>query len=164
MSEIELTVVLIKPDALLRGLMGRIIQRFEEAGLKIVNLTMRVMDDELIRLHYHDLEERAGSAVYRAVASNMKLGPTVALLVEAVDAVANVRRLIGSTYPNEAAPGTIRGDFAHHSRAYTHAQSRAVSNLVHGSADEDDAARELQIWFRGHAPFSYQSVSQDLTF
>ena len=116
----ERTLVVLKPDAVARGLAGRIIQRFEDASLKIIGMKMREMDADFARKHYFDLEERLGSAVYNATAAFMQRGPVIAFVIEGEDAVATVRKIVGSTYPNEAPPGSIRGDFAHQSKADRH--------------------------------------------
>jgi nucleoside-diphosphate kinase len=144
---IERTLVLLKPDAVARGLVGRLLARFEDALLTIVGAKLVRMDAELTRAHYFDLEERYGAEVYNAMATFMQQGPVLAVALEGVDAIRTVRKLVGATYPNEAAPGTIRGDFAHQSKAYAQAKGIAVANLVHASGNADDAKRELDVWF-----------------
>jgi nucleoside-diphosphate kinase len=156
---IERTLVLLKPDAVARGLAGRVLTRFEDALLKIVGNKMVWMDAELARQHYFDLEERFGSGVYNSVASFMETGPVIALVLEGVDAVACVRKLVGSTYPDQAAPGTIRGDFAHQSKAYANANGLAVANLVHASASAREAEREIGAWFTKTELFDYQTAA-----
>lgn len=145
MGDIERTLVLLKPDAVARGLVGRLVARFEDAGLKIVGTKMRRMDADFARRHYHDLEERFGAQVYGAMASFMQQGPVIALAIEGVEAVGTVRRLVGPTYPSEAPPGTIRGDFAHTSKAYASARRQAVANLVHASGNVREAAYEVDL-------------------
>jgi nucleoside-diphosphate kinase len=144
---IERTLVLLKPDAVTRGLVGRVLARFEDALLKIVACKMVWMDAELSRQHYFDLEDRFGPDVYRVVAEFMQAGPVFALVLEGVEAVAAVRKIVGATYPDQAAPGTIRGDYAHQSRAYANANGLAVANLVHASANVAEAKREIEVWF-----------------
>ena len=144
---VERTLVLLKPDAVSRGLVGRVLTRFEDALLKIVAFKMVWMDAELNRQHYFDLEERFGPDVYHAVATFMQTGPVFALVLEGVEAVSIVRKLVGSTYPEQAAPGTIRGDYAHQSKAYANANKLPVANLVHASANAEDAKREIDVWF-----------------
>src|SRR6266851_9849259 len=138
-SAIQRTLVLLKPDAVARGLTGRVLARFEDALLKIVAAKMVWMDAELTRRHYFDLEDRFGPEVYTAMSAFMQTGPVIALVLEGVDAVACVRKLVGATYPDQAAPGTIRGDFAHQSRAYANAHQLAVANLVHASGNAQEA-------------------------
>ena len=106
---VERTLVLLKPDALARGLVGRLLTRFEDAALKVVGVKMRRMDAEFTRRHYFDLEERLGAEVYNTTATFMQFGPVIALVLEGVDAVAKVRKIIGTTYQDQAAPGTCAG-------------------------------------------------------
>jgi nucleoside-diphosphate kinase len=153
------TLVLLKPDAVARGLIGRVLARFEDALLKIVASKMVWMDADLARKHYFDLEERFGPAVYNSVAGFMETGPVFALVLEGVDAVACVRKIVGSTYPDQAAPGTIRGDFAHQSKAYANAHGIAVANLVHASANVEEAGREIDVWFAQDELFDYTTAA-----
>jgi nucleoside-diphosphate kinase len=156
---VERTLVLLKPDAVSRGLVGRVLTRFEDALLKIVAFKMVWMDAELNRQHYFDLEERFGPSVYNAVATFMQTGPVFALVLEGVEAVSIVRKLVGSTYPEQAAPGTIRGDYAHQSKAYANANKLPVANLVHASANREDAKREIDVWFSADELCDYQILA-----
>ncbi len=164
MAAVERTLVLLKPDAVARGLVGRLIQRFEDAGLKIVGVRMRQMNAELARRHYFDLEERFGRSVFDVTASFMQSGPVIALVLEGVEAVANVRKLVGSTFPNQAPAGTIRGDFAHISKAYSEGKGSVVANLVHASGNVDEAKYEVDVWFGPDELFEYQTVAERLLF
>jgi nucleoside-diphosphate kinase len=164
MVAIERTLVLLKPDAVARGLTGRVLQRFEDAGLKVVGTKMVQMDAELARKHYFDLEERFGKEVFDLTAKFMQLGPVIALVLEGVEAVANVRRLVGPTFPSEAPPGTIRGDFAHISKAYAQAKNVVAANLVHASGKPEEAKYEIDLWFDGSELFDYHTSAEDLTF
>jgi nucleoside-diphosphate kinase len=163
-ATVERTLVVLKPDAVARGLIGRVVQRFEDAGLKIVGVKMAAMDDEFTRRHYFDLEDRYGKAIYDANARAIQRGPVVAFVVAGVEAVANVRRLVGGTYPNEAPPGTIRGDFAHQSRAYCIERNKGVANLVHASGNVDEAKQEIKLWFAEHELFDYSTLAESFTF
>lgn len=156
---IERTLVLLKPDAVARGLVGQVLSRLEAALLKIVAAKMVWMDAELTRKHYFDLEERFGPRVYETVAGFMQTGPVLAVVIEGVEAVACVRKLVGSTYPDQAAPGTIRGDLAHQSKAYANAHGLPVANLVHASANADDAKREVEVWFSASEMLDYQVLA-----
>jgi nucleoside-diphosphate kinase len=156
----ERTLVVLKPDAVVRGLAGRIIQRFEDASLKIVGIKMREMDADFTRKHYFDLEERLGRAVYDTTATFMQRGPVIAFVLEGEDAVATVRKIVGSTYPNEAQPGSIRGDFAHQSKAVANATGKAVANLVHASGNREEAAYEVNLWFDKTELFDYRNVAE----
>lgn len=164
MAALERTLVVLKPDALARGLVGRIIQRFEDAGLKIVSAKMVKMDDEMTRRHYFDLEERHGKAIYDVTAASMQRGPVIGMVLEGVSAVANVRRLVGGTYPNEAPPGTIRGDFAHQSKEYCVDEGKAVANLVHASGNLEEAKHEIAVWFGEDEQFDYTTAAEAFTF
>ena len=156
----ERTLVVLKPDAVARGLAGRIIQRFEDASLKIIGMKMREMDASFTRKHYFDLEERLGPAVYHATAGFMQRGPVIAFVVEGEDAVATVRKIVGSTYPNEAVPGSIRGDFAHQSKAVAIASGKAVANLVHASGKPEEAEYEIDLWFDKTELFDYRTAAE----
>jgi nucleoside-diphosphate kinase len=157
---VEQTLVLLKPDAVARGLVGRIMMRFEDALLKVVASKMVRMDADITRRHYFDLEERFGPTVYAAMAEFMQSGPVLAIVLEGVDAVACTRKLVGPTYPDQAPPGTIRGDFAHMSQAYANARGIAVANLVHASGNADEAKHEISVWFGTDEIIEYPSAAE----
>src|SRR5438552_309358 len=115
----ERSLVLIKPDGVQRAIVGRIIQRFEDAGLKIVGLKMQWIDEVFAKKHYFDVAERHSEKVLKANVDFLTVGPVVAIVLEGVAAVQIVRKLVGTTYPDSAAPGTIRGDFSHHNKEWT---------------------------------------------
>jgi len=163
-ASLERTLVLLKPDAVARGLAGRIIQRFEDAGLKIVGTKMVHMDADLAKKHYFDLEERFGASVFNVTATFMQSGPVIALVLEGVESVTTVRRLVGVTFPNMANPGTIRGDFAHMSKAYTEANHTVAANLIHASGNPEEAKYEVELWFGESELFNYQSVGEKFLF
>jgi nucleoside-diphosphate kinase len=155
----ERTLVVLKPDAVARGLAGRIIQRFEDASLKIIGIKMREIDADFARKHYFDLEQRLGADVYNATAAFMQRGPVIAFVLEGEDAVATVRKIVGVTYPNEAQPGSIRGDFAHQSKAVAAATGKAVANLVHASGNPKEAQYEVDLWFGKTELFEYRNAA-----
>ncbi len=157
---VERTLVLLKPDAVARGLVGRLIARFEDALLKVVAAKMVWMDAVLTKQHYFDLEERFGADVYNLMAEFMQTGPVLALVLEGVEAVACTRKLVGPTFPDQAAPGTIRGDFAHMSRAYANEHSLAVANLVHASGTPEEADHEIDVWFGKEEIYEYPTAAQ----
>jgi nucleoside-diphosphate kinase len=131
----ERTLLLIKPDGVERRLVGEIIGRIERKGLTVAALEMRVISDELARLHY---AEHDGKPFFASLLEFITSGPLVAAIVEGPRAVAAVRQLGGATDPVEsAAPGTIRGDFG----------LETQFNLVHGSDSPESAAREIGLWF-----------------
>lgn len=130
----ERTLVLLKPDAVQRGFIGRILDRFEAKGLKIVGLKMRQFPVELVQRHYAMHKERP---FYGNLVDFMTSGPVVALALEGRNAIETTRRLMGATNAAEAAPGTIRGDFG----------LSFSNNLVHGSDGPESAATELALFF-----------------
>jgi nucleoside-diphosphate kinase len=153
----ERTLILVKPDGVQRALVGRILQRFEDAGLKIVGMKMVWIDKDFARKHYFDLEERRGEKVFTTTTDAVTEGPVVAVVLEGVEAAANVRRIVGPTEPKSAAPGTIRGDFAHHSFAFTDAKDRAIRNVIHASGDADEAKQEVALWFEASELHDYKT-------
>jgi nucleoside-diphosphate kinase len=157
---VQQTLVLLKPDAVARGLVGRILTRFEDALLKVIASKMVLMDADLTRRHYFDLEERFGPTVYAAMAEFMQSGPVLAVVLEGVDAIACTRKLVGPTYPDQAPPGTIRGDFAHMSQAYANSRGIAVANLVHASGNVDEAKHEISVWFTVDEIIEYPSAAE----
>ena len=128
------TLVLLKPDAVRRGLVGEILGRFEAKGLTIVAMDLRPIDGELADQHYAEHVERDFYPPLRAVVTS---GPLVALVLEGDEAIEVIRGLNGATDGRKAAPGTIRGDFSLSNR----------ENLVHGSDSPESAEREIGIWF-----------------
>ena len=157
----ERTLIVLKPDAVKRGLIGQITTRLENAGLKIVGLRMRTVDDQLARDHYNDLEERIGRPAFEAVCRYVQNGPVVAMAVEGCDGtVAVVRKLLGATFPSDAAPGTIRGDLCHQGKRPS-GSDQAVYNLMHASGSVEEAERELALWFDGSDLFDYAKSDQD---
>ena len=130
----ERTLVLLKPDALQRGLAGRILSRLEDRGLKLVGLKLVHMGREMAGLLY---EPHVGKPFFEGLVTYMTSRPIIAAAVEGDEAVEVVRRTMGETDPSKAAPGTIRGDLA----------TAIGRNLVHGSDSADSAARELPIFF-----------------
>ncbi|OGZ47269.1 MAG: nucleoside-diphosphate kinase [Candidatus Ryanbacteria bacterium RIFCSPHIGHO2_02_FULL_45_13b] len=161
---IEQTLVVIKPDGVQRGLMGEIIQRFEKAGLKIIGMRMRWVDETQAKKHYtEDLAQRRGQHVRDLMVDFLRSGPVVAFVVEGVDAIDNVRKMIGSTEPKAAQPGTIRGDYAHVAFRHADSQKKAVGNLIHASSDAADARNEILVWFNEDELFDYKTVHDAFT-
>lgn len=161
---VERTLVLLKPDAVARGLAGRIISRFEDALLKVVGVKMRTLDAELTRKHYFDLEERMGSEVYDMVATFMQTGPVIAMVLEGANAVAKVRSIVGATFPDQAVPGTVRGDLAHQTAHSSRTGGKAVMNLVHASGNSEEATYEIELWFGDGELFEYQTLAEKLAY
>ncbi len=132
---IERTLVLVKPDGVQRLLVGRILTRYEERGLKLVALKLVSVDRRLADRHYAVHRERP---FFRGLVEFITSGPVVALVLEGPDAVAVVRAMNGATRPAQADPGTIRGDLA----------LETAQNLVHASDSPETAEAELALWFR----------------
>jgi nucleoside-diphosphate kinase len=130
----ERTLILVKPDAFARGLTGEIIARFERKGLRIVALQHMTMTQELASQHY---AEHEGKPFYAELVSFITSGPLVAMVLEGQDAVRAARQVIGATNPLEAAPGSIRGDFA----------IEVGTNMVHGSDSPQSGVREAALFF-----------------
>jgi nucleoside-diphosphate kinase len=128
------TLILVKPDAFERGLTGEIIARFERKGLRIVALQHMTMSDVLARRHY---AEHEGKPFFGELVSFITSGPLVAMVLEGDEAVTAARQVIGATNPLEAAPGSIRGDFA----------IAVGQNMVHGSDSAESAKREAELFF-----------------
>jgi nucleoside-diphosphate kinase len=128
------TLILVKPDAFERGLTGEIVARFERKGLKLVELKQMQIDEEFAGVHY---EEHREKPFYGDLVGFITRGPLVAMVMEGPDAVEAARQVIGATNPLEAAPGSIRGDYA----------VEVTFNLVHGSDSDESAKREIEIWF-----------------
>jgi len=162
----ETTLCLIKPDGVRRGLVGEILSRFERMGLKITAMKLMIADAGLAGRHYtyEDIAVRHGEAVRNSLIQFITSGPVVAFAVEGVSAVENVRKLCGSTEPLKAAPGTIRGDYAHHTFEATKPNGQAVRNLIHASANPEDAARELGLWFTPEDYVVYRRADQSEHF
>ena len=149
METIEQTLVLLKPDTLERGLVGEILQRFERVGLKIVGMKLLQPTIDKAEKHYtEDLAIRRGEHVRKAMVDMLTSGVVVAIVLEGVEAVELVRKMIGSTEPKSSAPGTIRGDYAHVSFKHVDAStSSELFNLIHGSATPEEAKVEVNVWF-----------------
>jgi nucleoside-diphosphate kinase len=130
----ERTLVLIKPDAVRRGLAGEILRRFELRGLEIREARLLTVDRALAEEHY---AEHAEKPFYGELVEFITSGPTLALVLEGEGAIATVRTTMGATNPADAGPGTIRGDLA----------LSMPDNLVHGSDSPESAAREISLWF-----------------
>ena len=130
----ERTLILVKPDAVQRGLIGEVLGRLEARGLRIVGLRLMHVDDALARRHY---AEHDGKPFFAGLVDYITSSPLVAAVLEGPDAIAAARQTMGATRPTEAAPGTIRGDLG----------LEVGRNLVHGSDGLESAAREIALFF-----------------
>lgn len=136
------TLILLKPDAVQRALVGELISRMERRGLKLVAMKLIQVDEELARRHY---AEHVGKLFFAGLVEFITSSPLVAMVVEGERAVESVRSIIGATDPVDAAPGTVRGDLA----------VSVGLNLVHGSDSEESAAREIELFFSSGEIVSY---------
>lgn len=130
----ETTLVLIKPGGVSRNLIGEITRRIEARGLKVAGLKLMCCDRKVVEEHY---AEHRGKPFFDSVVDYLMSGPIVAMAVQGTNAVKSIRMMMGATNPLDAAPGSIRGDFA----------LSIDDNLTHSSADDEAAARELKLWF-----------------
>jgi nucleoside-diphosphate kinase len=162
---IERTLVLIKPDGVQRGLIGNIISRFENAGLKVVGMKMAWIDKKFAKKHYtDDISKRRGVHVRNMMLDFIIQGPVVAIVLEGIEAIHVVRKLVGDTEPKTALPGTIRGDFTHHSFKHSDNKKRAIANVIHASSDKKDAKNEINLWFSKKDLHSYKVLHEHHTF
>lgn len=156
------TLVLIKPEGVQRHLVGKILNRFEEAGIKIIGMKQTWVDKEFAKKHYtEDIAERRGEKVREMLLDYITEGPVVAVCFEGINVIENVRKIVGGTEPKSAPPGTIRGDFAHVSFAYADSNNLPVKNLIHSSGNEEEAKNEVSLWFSEKELHSYKTI-QDL--
>lgn len=138
MTNIEETLVLVKPDGVARGLTGEILRRIEAKGYALVDIRLVQADRELLGKHY---EEHQGKPFYEPLVSFMESGPVVAIRLAGNRVIEGFRSLAGTTDPTTASPGTIRGDLGRDWGA------AVQQNLVHGSDSPESASRELALWF-----------------
>lgn len=181
---IEKTLVLVKPDGVVRGLIGEIIKRFEQRGLKLVGLKMIKPTKELAEKHYPDSEQQISGMGAKTLQAGDKetirklfkteepkeIGkvlrnwlvqfitsePVVAMVVEGYKAISAVRKICGFTDPAKAELGTIRGDFGHTGIEGWNAKKSAVKNLVHASGSADEAENEIKLWFTEKEIYDYK--------
>ena len=162
----ERTLVVLKPDAVMRGLVGEIITRFERVGLKIVATKMLMPDRDHYYRHYEDIGKmvtRRGQDIFDVTLEMMSEGPVMAFVLEGVEAVEVVRKMVGSTEPKSALPGTIRGDYSHISFRYADTEGIATPNIIHASGDPDEAAEEISHWFADSELYNYETVHEHYT-
>ena len=143
----ERTLVLVKPDGVQRGIAGQIINRLERTGLQIIGLKLMQISDDLASQHYG---EHHGKPFYPGLVSFITSSPVIALVLEGPSAVSTTRKIMGATNPADSAPGTIRGDFG----------VDMGRNLIHGSANLEDAAREVSLFFNDFELTDYSRSTQ----
>ena len=180
---IEHTLILVKHDGVLKGLVGEILKRFEQTGLKIVGLKMVHADEHLAGNHYvvtkewaealaektkksyaekgitlKETPQQIAERVQRMNKQFLQEGPIVAIVLEGPHAIDLGRKIVGSTEPRQALPGTIRGDFSLDSYAVSDKKGRSVRNLVHASGTTAEADREINLWFTKSELHSYAGL------
>ena len=137
----EQTFFIIKPDGVKRGLVGEVLKRIERRGFKLEKLGLRsTVSEALIDQHYRDLVEKS---FYPPIRQFMTSGPIIVGIISGPKVIESWRDMMGATRPEEALPGTIRGDFAKAA-----GENQAIQNVVHGSDSEESAKREIALWFK----------------
>lgn len=163
----ERTLIVFKPDAVMRGIVGEVLSRFEKAGFKIIGAKMLSPDYEHLHEHYEGigtLKTRRGETIFENQLKAMQVGPVIAMVLEGVDAVETVRKMVGATEPKSALPGTIRGDYAHVSYGQADKSGRSISNIIHASADAAEAKQEITHWFSDSELYAdYKTVHETFT-
>jgi nucleoside-diphosphate kinase len=163
----ERTLIIFKPDAVQRGIVGEVLSRFEKMGLKIIGMKM-VNPDEAHYFHHYEtigkMVSRRGEAQFKVQLGAMQEGPVIAAVLEGVEVVAVVRKMVGATNTKEALPGTIRGDYAHASLDYVNKNGVALPTVMHASGDTEEAKAEIAHWFSDSEIYSdYQTVHEKFT-
>ncbi|KAH8583192.1 nucleoside diphosphate kinase [Cryptosporidium sp. chipmunk genotype I] len=148
--QVEQTYLMIKPDGIQRQVVGEIISRFEKRGYRIAAMKLTIATPAILEEHY---AEHKGKPFLPGLIEKMT-GPVLCMVFEGVDVIAQARKMMGSTRPGEASPGTIRADFC----------QQAGRNLIHGSDSAESAKREISLWFKPEEIQSYKLVLSDYIF
>ncbi|MFW5977055.1 MAG: nucleoside-diphosphate kinase [Candidatus Nanoarchaeia archaeon] len=148
---IEKTLVIIKPDAVNRSLIGSILQRFERKGLKLLALKMMHLDDAVLDDHYGHLKDKP---FFPRIKEFMQKAPSIVLVLEGLNAIEVVRGLAGQTHGAKALPGTIRGDFS----------ISTQSHVVHASDSKESADLEIQRFFKNEELFTYTRIDSEILY
>ncbi len=186
----EKTLVIVKPDGVQRGLIGEVIKRYEQCGLKLIALKMLIPSKELALKHYSvdpDWAMKTGTKSIEAWKTKglkpptddpiklaekvrqqlvifLSSGPVVPMIWQGMNAVGIVRKITGSTEPLTSTPGTIRGDFTIDSYSSADISNRAVRNIIHSSGSVDEATKEIDIWFKLEEILNYRLVSEEILY
>lgn len=161
---VQRSLILLKPDALERGIVGEIITRFERVGAKLVGMKLLVSEKDTAMKHYtDDLAKRRGEKVREHMISMLTSGPIVAVTFEGIDMVEVARKMVGGTEPKSAAPGTIRGDYAHVSFKHADEHGIGVFNLIHASGSPEEAVTEVAVWFKPEELVDYNPAFTKFT-
>lgn len=166
MAKIERTLIVFKPDSVQRGIVGEILTRFERAGFKIVGAKMLQPSQNHYYHHYEEIGKmitRRGQEAFDMTVRMMCEGPVIAFVIEGIEAVAMVRKMVGTTEPKASLPGTIRGDYAHISFDYADSEKVGICNIIHASGSQEDAEKEIDYWFSEPELYSYETVYEKFT-
>lgn len=162
----ERTLIILKPDAVKRGVVGEVLSRFERAGLKIIATKMLQPGYDHYYHHYENIGKmvtRRGQEAFDVTLEFMEEGPVIAVVLEGINSVSLVRKMVGDTEPLKAAPGTIRGDYAHMGFEHSNKEKIGVPNIIHASGDPDEAVQEIAHWFKPGELFEYETVHEVYT-
>ena len=190
----EKTLVLIKPDGVKRGLIGEIVKRIEQRGLKVIALKMFQATKAELAKHYSDSDAnlkamgektlatyqkydldpikeigtddsvKIGRLVHGWIVDFMSSGPIVKMVVQGLHAVEMIRKLVGNTMPSQAEMGTLRGDFSVDSAVLANAQKRGIRNIIHASGNIAEAETEIKLWFKPEEIHEYKRAEEDIMF
>ncbi len=166
MTHIQRTLVVLKPDSVGRSIVWEIISRFERAWLHIVGMKMIKPDKDFFYHHYETIWTmitRHGEKIFEDTVATMMKAPVIAIVLEGVEVVEYVRKIVWSTEPKSAAPGTIRGDFAHMSYNYANETQIWIPNLVHASGNPTEAEAEIKHRFSDDEMFEYDPLHSKFT-
>ena len=165
-NKIERTLVLFKPDAVQRGIVGEILTRFERVGLKIVGTKMIFPGKSHYHRHYEEIGKmvtRRGEKAFDMTLNFMTQGPVIAMVLEGIESVELVRKIVGGTEPKTAIPGTIRGDYSHMSFGYADKRAVGIPDLIHASGDSSEAKDEFNHWFKRTELYAYSVMHEKFT-
>jgi len=163
---IQQTLIIFKPDAVQRGIVGEILARFERVGLKIIGVKMLSPTRDQYYEHYERIGKmitRRGEKTFNANVDFMMQGPVIFVVLEGVDAVELVRKMVGTTEPKTAQVGTIRGDYSHISFGYADMTGRSTPNVIHASGNIEEAEQEIHFWFSDSETYDYQALNEKYT-
>jgi nucleoside-diphosphate kinase len=162
----ERTLIILKPDTVQRGLVGEVISRFEKVGLKIVGCKMMYPTKEHYHHHYENISKmisRRGQKGFDVTLKMMQEGPVIAVVLEGIESISLVRKMVGTTEPKEATPGTIRGDYAHISFSQADKKDQGIANIIHASGDAEEAKQEIEHWFDENELYNYKTLHEKFT-
>ncbi len=186
---IERTLVLLKPDTMQRGIIGEIITKFEKTGIKIIASKLTLADKELaakhydkddewinkvgsnakkkfdeLKLHLDKSAEEIGKIILDQLFGYITMSPVLAIVFEGHNVIEHVRKLVGSTAPKDAAPGTIRGDYSFDTYDLGNISNRPVQNLIHASDSIEAAEKEISLWFKPEEIHSWKRIDEVILY